>query len=134
MEATAASKVTPGQIAVTALAQLAPDGAYVIPEETEKDITPGVFGFAVVAVFINGKPVDRVAILVRPVGIALVMLHMDGVVIRLGKTACDRLCHPEESVEQGGAKEGVIGEVVPDAVDVRIDHQRIEQAGDQHHP
>ena len=86
------------------------------------------------AVFINGDPVDRLARLVRPIGVAFVVLHVDGVVVSLRKATSDRLHDPEKPVEKRRAKERVVNEVVTDAVDVCVDHQRINEAEDQHHP
>ena len=40
----------------------------------------------------------------------------------------------EKPIEQLRAEERVVNEVVPHAVDVRIDHQRIDKTQNQHHP
>jgi hypothetical protein len=52
----------PAQLGLAALAQLALDGAGVVAEEAEEDVAPGVLGLAVVAVAVDGEPVDGVAI------------------------------------------------------------------------
>ncbi len=72
--------------------------------------------------------------MVSPIGIALVMLRMNDVVIRLRKAARDRFDDTEEAIQQRRAKERVVDEVVRDTVDVRIDHERIDEAETQHDP
>ena len=84
--------------------------------------------------FVNGDPIDRVSILVWPVGIPLVMLHVDGVVVGLRKTTRDRLSDSKEPIEQFRAKERVMNKIVSNAVDVRVDHQRVNESKDQHYP
>jgi hypothetical protein len=44
------------------------------------------------------------------------------------------LYNSKKSIEQRRAKEWIVDEVVSDAVDVRIDHKRINETEDQHHP
>ncbi|MDB6147475.1 MAG: hypothetical protein JWO45_1139, partial [Spartobacteria bacterium] len=53
---------------------------------------------------------------------------------RSAKTAGDRLSEREKPVEQRRAKEWIVDEVMPDAVDVRIDHQSVDEPEDQHDP
>ena len=62
------------------------------------------------------------------------MLHMHGVVHRLREAAGNRLRDSKQTIEQVGAEERVMNEVVPHPVDVRIHHQRINEAENQHHP
>ena len=50
------------------------------------------------------------------------MLHVDRIVIRLRKATRDRLSDSEQAIEQAGTKEGIMNEIVPYPVDVRIDH------------
>src|SRR5881397_2431906 len=84
--------------------------------------------------FVNGDPIDRLSVFVWPVGVPLVMLHVDGVVVGLRKATRDRLSNSEEAIEQFRAEEGVMNQIVPDAVDVRVDHQRVNESKDQHYP
>ncbi len=49
---------------------------------------------------VNRKPIDSLAVLVLPIGVALVMLHVDGVVVCLRKAARDRLRDSKEPIEQ----------------------------------
>ena len=62
------------------------------------------------------------------------MLHVHGVVHRLRKAAGHGLCNSKKAIQALGAEEGVVNEVVPHPVDVRIDHQRINEPENQHHP
>src|SRR5207244_2220238 len=56
--------VAPEQIAVTALAQFFTNRTDIIAEETEKHIAPRTLRFAVVAVFVDRKPIDGLAVLI----------------------------------------------------------------------
>src|SRR4051812_24128513 len=62
------------------------------------------------------------------------MLHVDGVVIRLRKAAGDRLAKCEESVQQRQSEKRIVDKIVTDAVDVGVNHQRVDKAEDQHDP
>ena len=86
------------------------------------------------SVLINGNPIDGLAMFIRTVGISFVVLHVHGVIVGLRKTACDRLHDSKKSIEQRRAEEWVMDEVVPDAVDVRVDHQCVDESENQHHP
>src|SRR6266511_608523 len=65
---------------------------------------------------------------------SLVMLHVDGVVVGLRKATRDRLRDSKEPIEQFRAKERVMNKIVPNPVDVRVDHQRVNESKDQHYP
>ena len=108
--------------------------AWVVAKEAEKNISPRVLGFAVMAVPVDRQPIDRVAVLILPIRIALMMLHVDDVVIGLRKTAGDGLGDPKKPIEELRTEERVMNEVVTDAVDVGVDHQRINESQDQHDP
>lgn len=73
-------------------------------------------------VTINRQPIDGVAIFILAIGITLVVLHVNGVVHRLGETASDRLCDAENAIQSVRAKERIVNEIVPHPVDVRIHH------------
>ncbi len=62
------------------------------------------------------------------------MLHVHGVVHRLGKTTSDGLSDSKKAIEKLRSEKRVMNEVVPDAIDVRIHHQRINEPKNQHHP
>src|SRR5205814_9451268 len=48
----------------------------IFPKEAEECVAERMLGLAVVAMFVNREPIDRVALFVRPIGIALVVLHV----------------------------------------------------------
>src|SRR5207247_9909436 len=66
--------------------------------------------------------------------IDFVMLHVNCIVIRLSKATSDRLSDSKQSIKQLQAEEWVMNEVVPYAVDVCVDHQRVNESNNQHHP
>src|ERR1700736_85638 len=61
------------------------------------------------------------------------MLHVDRVVHRLREAAADRLCDSKKAVHDFGTEKWIVNEIMADAVDVRVNHQRINEAEDQHH-
>jgi hypothetical protein len=63
-----------------------------------------------------------------------VVLHVDDVVVGLGEAAGDGLEDAKYPVQEIGSKEGVVDEVVGDAVDVGVDHQGVEEADGEHDP
>ena len=63
--------------------------AHTVTEKTEKRIAPHALRLTVLAVAVNGQPIDRVPLLVLPVAVAGMMAHMNPVVIGLGKTDGD---------------------------------------------
>src|SRR6266403_1948308 len=114
--------ISPDEFAAAAFSQFPANCTNIVAEETEEDVTPGILRFAIVPVFIDRDPIGRFTVLIWPISIAFVMLHVDRIVICLRKTARDRLGDSKEAIEQLGAKEGVVNEIVPYSVDVRIDH------------
>src|ERR1700736_6918014 len=62
------------------------------------------------------------------------MLHVNAVVHRLRETAPDRLGDSKKAVQDFGTEKWIVNEIMGGAVDVRVDHQRINEAEDQHHP
>src|SRR5438093_10341276 len=62
------------------------------------------------------------------------MLHMHGVVHGLRKTASDGLSDSKKAIEKLRSEKRVMNEVVPDAIDVRIHHQRVKEPENEHHP
>ena len=83
---------------------------------------------------VNRKPVDSLAVLVLTIRVALVVLHMDRVVVGLRKATRDRLSDSKEPIEQLRAEERVMDKVVPNTIDVCVDHQRVNKSEDQHYP
>jgi len=84
--------------------------------------------------FVDGNPIDGLTMFIGPIGIAFVMLHMHGVVIRLRETARNRLQERESPVQKWRTEKWIVNEVVTHAVDVCVDHQRIYKSEDQHDP
>src|SRR5437016_1460751 len=126
--------VAPEFIAVLPFPQVLADRADFIAEETQKNIAPRIFGLAVVAVPVDRYPVNRVTFFILPVRVPLVMLHMHAVVHRLRKTTSDGLSDSKKAIEKLRSEKRVMNEVVPDAIDVRIHHQRVNEPENQHHP
>src|SRR5262249_28133367 len=86
------------------------------------------------AVTVDRQPIDGVTIFILSVRVSLVMLHMDRVVHGLRKTAGDRLCDSKQAIEQSGTEKRVMNKIVSHPVDVRVDHQRVDEPENQHHP
>jgi hypothetical protein len=127
-------EVTPENVAIVAFAQFSANCSDIVPKETQEHIAPWIFRFAVVTVTINGQPINSIALFVLTIGIPLVMLHMHGVVHRLRKTAGDGLCDSKNPIQSVRTEERIVNEVVSHPVDIRIDHQRINEPENQHHP
>src|SRR5437667_12267833 len=92
--------IAPEKIAISALAQLAFDRTDIVAKETQEHVAPRIFRFAIVPMFVDGNPVDCFSVLIWQVGIALVMLHVDRVVVSLRKAARDRLRNSKEPIQQ----------------------------------
>src|ERR1700731_3534010 len=97
------------------------NGLGIIPEKAEKHVAKGMLGFTVIAVLVNRKPIDRLAFFVRPVGVSLVMLHVNAIVEGLAEADGDRFKKREEAIEQRRSEIGIMNEVVGDAIDVPRD-------------
>lgn len=126
--------ISPKKIARAAFAQFLANGGGIVAEKTQKHIGPRILGFAIMTVAIDRQPIDGFAVFVLPIGIALVMLHVNGVVIGLREATSDRLGNAKEAVQYWGAEKWIVNEVVADAIDVGIDHQRIDEPEDEHDP
>src|SRR5260370_12336285 len=81
--------VSPKNVAVPALPQLATDRADIVAEKTQKHITPWAFGFVVMTVAVDRQPIDGVAGFVLSIRIAFLVPHGKRIVQRLRKTAGD---------------------------------------------
>src|SRR5882724_1992567 len=126
--------VSPKNVAVPALPQLATDRADIVAKETEENIAPRIFRFPVVAVAIDRQPIKGVTTFILPVRIAFVVLHVHCVVKRLRKTTRHRLRDSKKAVQNFGAEKWVVDEVVTNAIDVGVHHQRVDETENQHHP
>src|ERR1051325_803528 len=121
-------EIAPENVAIAALAQFFSNGANVIAKETEKNIAPRTFRLAVVAMPIDRQPIDRVALLVLSIGVSFVMLHVHPVVHRLRETTGDRLGDAEQAIQNPGTEKRIVDKVMANAVDIGIDHQRINKS------
>ncbi len=106
----------------------------IFAKETEEGIFKWMLGFAIVAVFVNGKPIDRLAILTWPVRIPFVMLHVNAFIKDLTEPNGNRFQNAEKTIEQRGTKIRIMNEVVRDAVDVPGDADRVDETEEQHDP
>ena len=70
--------------------QFLENGLGILAEEADERVFQRMFRFAVVAVFINRNPIDRVTMIVRPVGVPLVMLHVNALIKNLAEANRDR--------------------------------------------
>ncbi len=120
--------VAPADLGLAALFEFAADGGRVIAEEGQKRVAPDVLGLVVVAVAVDGNPVGGLAVFVLLVAVALVVLHVDHVVVGLREAAGDGFDHAEKAVEQRRAEIRVMDEIVRDAVDVGVDAKGVQQA------
>ncbi len=125
---------SPDKFALATFLQLPRDGCWVVPEETQKHIAPGILRFALVAVPIDGKPVDGFARFVEAIGVAFVMLRVHRIIIGLRKAARDRLTQTEEPVEQRLPEKGIMDKIVPHPIDVGVHHQGVNKAEEKHQP
>src|SRR5215831_581225 len=104
--------VAPTEFDFTALGQLALDRAGIVAKEAEKNVAPRILGPAIVSMFVNRDPINRLTIFIRAIGVALVMLHVNHVVVGLRKAAGRRFDDAENSVEQLRTEKGVVDEVM----------------------
>src|SRR5262249_417012 len=73
----------PAHIGISALGQFAFNSCRIIAEKAEEDITPRVFCFSIMTMFVDGNPIDSFAVLIGAIGVSIVMLEMQRVVIGL---------------------------------------------------
>lgn len=93
-----------------------------------------MFGFTVVAMLIDRNPIDSFTGLIRPIGIPLVMLHVNAFVENLAEPDRDRFHDAKETIEQQRPKVRIVNEIVRYAVDVPGNAHRIDKAKNEHDP
>ncbi len=125
---------TPKSFSPVLAFQLQENRLRIFTKETKESVLKRVFRFAIVAVFVNGKPIDRLAIIIRPVRIAFVMLHVNAFIKDLTETDGDRFENAEETIKQRRTKIRIMNEVVRDAVDVPRDANRVNETEEEHDP
>src|SRR5947207_5855347 len=110
------------------------NGLGIVAKKAEEHVAQRMFGFAVMPMLVDRKPIDGVAVFVRPVRVSLVMLHVNAIVEGLAKADCDRLEKGKEAVEEWRTEIGVVNEIVGDAIDVPGNADGIKESEDKHHP
>src|SRR5262245_1375280 len=125
---------SPKRLARVLAFELVQNSLGILAEETDKSVFQRMFRFTVMAMLVNGNPIDRVAVLVGPVGVSLVMLHVNALVKNLAEANSDRFHDAEQTIQKRRPKIGIVNEVVGNAVDVPGDADRISKTEDQHHP
>src|ERR1700758_11332 len=86
------------------------------------------------AMSVDRQPINRVAIFILAVRVPFMMPHVHRVVHRLRKTTRDRLRDSKQTIQELGTEKRIMNEIVPHPVDVRVDHQRVKEPENQHHP
>ena len=81
---------SPKRLARILALQFLEHGFWVFAEEAYERVFQRMFRFTVMAVFINRNPIDGLAMIVGPVGVALVMLHMNALVKNLAEANSNR--------------------------------------------
>ncbi len=69
--------------------QFIKDRLGIFAKKAEECVLQRMLGFTFVTVFVNRNPINCLAVLVRPVGISLVMLHVNAFVEDLAETDRD---------------------------------------------
>jgi zinc/manganese transport system substrate-binding protein len=99
----------PARFRSTAGLQLAQARPRIVAHVAEEGVGPDAFRLVVVAVAVDGRPVDGVAVLADLVAVAAMVPRMDGVVADLREAERERLHEAEEPVEQVGHCTAVSG-------------------------
>src|SRR5207248_145762 len=73
----------PVHIGISPFGQFALNGCWIIAEKAEKHIAPGIFGFSIMTMLVDGNPIHGFAVFIGAIGVSLVMLHVHRVVISL---------------------------------------------------
>jgi hypothetical protein len=125
---------SPKRLARVLAFQFLEDGLGILAKETDKRVFQRMFRFTLMAVLVNRNPIDRVAMIVGPVGVSLVMLHVNAFVKNLPEANRDRFHDAEQAIQQRRTEIGIVNEVVGNAVDVPRNADRINKTENQHHP
>src|SRR5262245_3833475 len=90
----------------------------IFAKETEERVLQWMFRFATLAMFVDGNPINSLPVFVRPVRIALVMLHVNAFVKHLTESDRNGFHDAEEPIPQRGPEIRVVNEIMGNAVDV----------------
>ena len=69
--------------------QFLKDRSGIFPKKAQESVFKGMLGFAFVTVLVNRNPIDGFTVVVRPVGVSLVMLHVNAFIEDLAKADRD---------------------------------------------
>jgi len=69
--------------------QFLKDRLGIFTKETQESVFERMLRFTMLTVFVDRNPIDGFTVLVRPVGVSLVMLHVNAFVEDLAKADCD---------------------------------------------
>src|SRR4029077_8234770 len=106
----------------------------ILAKEAYERVFQRMFRFTVMAVLVNRNPIDRVTMIVGPVGVALVMLHVNALVKDLTEANGNRFHDAEYPIQQRRTEIAIVNEVVRNAVDVPRNADRINKTENQHDP
>src|SRR5205814_9777169 len=106
----------------------------IFAEKAQESVFEGMLRFTFVTVLVNRDPIDRLTVIVRPVGVPLVMLHVDAFVEDLAKADSDRFEDTEQAIEQRRTEVRIVNEIVGNTVDVPGNADRIDKTENEHHP
>src|SRR5215831_18084674 len=86
---------SPKRVARVLAFQLLEDSLWILAKETDKRVFQRMFGFSVMAVFVNRNPINGITTFVGQVGVSLVMLHVSALVKNLAEPNRDRFHYAE---------------------------------------
>ena len=109
-------------------------GADFHAEEAYEAILPERFRLTILAVAIDGRPVLGGTVGTLGVIVSPVVVHVVVVVEDMRHAERERFQDAVRAVQPRIAKEGVMDKVVSNAIDIGVDHKRINETHDQHHP
>ena len=69
--------------------QFLEDGLGIFAKESQESVFDRMLGFTFVTVFVNRNPIDGLSVLVGPIGIPLVVLHVNAFVENLAEAYSD---------------------------------------------
>src|SRR6266498_963291 len=114
--------------------QFLENGFGIFAKEAEEGVRERMFSFALLAVLVNGNPIDGLTVLVGAVGVPFMMLHVNAFVEDLAKADCHRLQDTEQTIEQRRTEIRIVNEIVRDAVDVPGNADRVDETQNEHDP
>src|SRR5205814_9690054 len=91
-----------------------------------------MLGFTFFTVFVNRDPIDGLTVIVRPVGVSLVMLHVNAFIEDLAEADRDRLKNAEQTIEQRPTEVRIVNEVVGNIVNVAGYADRVAKTENEH--